>query len=334
MKKKLESFESFNPMDELKASIEKNINETEVTKNKLNSLESSAISNNPLIYKIDKLEKIANFEKIRLSPWDILFEEWDIDNNLYIIKSWHLSIEKYTTVEKTNKKQLAVLKRWDFLWEWALKNSKPKEVRVVCLKESEVLSIEAKSGFQEFIKNHPEEWLEILTHIIETTNARLLEANKIISANHELNNTINSIDEYNYKNIFFIVDKIKSIIDCEYILYFEKHKVLENFLTLKYDSRLPWKMQDKVFEKKWAFLDLQEVYSEAWVDEKDYLIFHKVGIWKEVLWYLLLWRERRMFRDNEKKLVSSTASSLAWVIKQFIHKQEDRDKVYISEMNK
>jgi hypothetical protein len=51
------------------------------------------------------------------------------------------------------------------------------------------------------------------------------------------------------RNIFHLIDRIKSIVDVDYILYFEKHQIMENFITLKYDSRQPNKMQDKVFER-------------------------------------------------------------------------------------
>jgi len=47
-----------------------------------------------------------------------------------------------------------------------------------------------------------------------------------------------------------ILEKVKAILDVDYILYFEKNKVLENFLTLRYDSRTPNKMLDLTFEKK------------------------------------------------------------------------------------
>ena len=65
----------------------------------------------------------------------------------------------------------------------------------------------------------------------------------------KIEKAINSMKEITPRNIFHLIDRIKSIVDVDYILYFEKHQIMENFLTLKYDSRQPNKMQDKVFER-------------------------------------------------------------------------------------
>jgi len=329
--KKIKIFDNFNPLDNFKESIKKSLPKKEV--NNLKSLKENSIENNPLIKNIDKFESLPNFKIVKLKKWELLFDEWDIDNNIYIIKSWNLLVEKYTTVEKKNKKSLATLWVGDFLGEWSLKKSSPKEVSVKSLNNCELLSIDAKIWFIDFIKKYPQEWLEILTHIIDTTNKRLLEANKVISANYELNNTIASIDKINYKNIFYIIEKIKSIIDSEYILYFEKHKIMNNFIILKYDSRNPWKMQDMVFEKTWPILDIEKIYNEIWIDKKDYIIHNKVSIWSEILGYLILGREKKVFTDSEKKLVSTTATTLAWVVKQFINEKEQKDKISIDEIN-
>jgi ABC-type multidrug transport system fused ATPase/permease subunit len=50
---------------------------------------------------------------------------------------------------------------------------------------------------------------------------------------------INTIKEVDTKTILGIFERIKNIVDSDYILYFEKHIVMENILTLKYDSRKP-----------------------------------------------------------------------------------------------
>ena len=28
------------------------------------------------------------FDRVNLKKWEVLFNEWDIDNNLYIVKRW------------------------------------------------------------------------------------------------------------------------------------------------------------------------------------------------------------------------------------------------------
>lgn len=54
---------------------------------------------------IEILENSWFFKKIYLEKKDIVFDEWDNNNNIYIVLAWELKIEKYT-----NKKSQMKLK--------------------------------------------------------------------------------------------------------------------------------------------------------------------------------------------------------------------------------
>jgi len=58
---------------------------------------------------INSFEKCKYFKKVSLNEGQILFDEGAYDNNIYIIKSGKISIEKYTTIQKQDTKQLALL---------------------------------------------------------------------------------------------------------------------------------------------------------------------------------------------------------------------------------
>jgi hypothetical protein len=103
---------------------------------------------------------------------------------------------------------------------------------------------------KKFLEDNPSIGFELMKHIIVETNNRLNEVNRLFAANYELEKTINNLKSIDLKGIFMILEKIKAILDVDYILYFEKHPVLENFLTLRYDSRSPNKMLDQTFEKQ------------------------------------------------------------------------------------
>lgn len=301
----------------------------------IRNLKTDVLKQNSLLNYAEIFEKSPLFESRTINKWDFLFNEWDIDNNLYIIKSWLLSVEKYTTNEKVETKQLAILKTWDFLWEASLdKSSQKKEALIKALEKTEILSIDAKKDLKKFIEKNPSIWFELLKHIITETNKRLLESNKLITSNHEIEKAISSLKEINSKGIFNLIDKIKSIVDVDYILYFEKHQIMENFLTLKYDSRQPNKMQDKIFERSGYFLDLEELFINCDIKKEDKIIINKLSIWNEVFWYLILWREKRGFTGSDKKIFTSLANSLAWVIKKLFTDKENKDKIYINEMKK
>jgi hypothetical protein len=114
-------------------------------------------------------------------------------------------------------------------------------------------------------------------------------------------------------------------------LYFEKHTIMENFLTLRYDTRQSNKMLDLVFERKWYFLDLDELYEQANIKQEDRVVINKINIGDEVYWFLILWRESRTFSGSDKKIFISVANSLAWILKKFFADKESRDRLYIRE---
>lgn len=297
-------------------------------------LKKDANNQNILIKIIDILTKSPLFEEKKISKWQILFDEWDLDQNLYIVKSWILSIEKYTTNLREETKKLSTLKTGDFLGEWWLKWNSKKEVLVKALEDSNLLSIDLKNWLKKFIEENPTIWYEILKHIILTTNERLNESNKIITTNYEIEKTISLLDDINQKSIIQLIEKITHIADVDYILFLEKHTIMPDYLILKYDSRIPNKILDIVFEKKWYFIDLDELYLEANVNKDDFIVIQKLAIAKEDFWYLIFWREKRTFSWSDKKVFSSVWNSFAWIIKKFLHDREEKNRSYIKEQQK
>lgn len=298
-------------------------------------LQTDVVRQNSLLHYCDIFENSPLFEKKIIQKWSLLFDEWSQDNNLYIIKKWLLSVEKYTSQDKVETKQLAILKSWDFLWEASLsKNSGKKEALIKALETSEILQIDGQNDVKKFIEENPSVWYDFLRHIILETNERLLEANKLITSHYEIEKAINSMKEITPRNIFGLIDRIRSIVDVDYILYFEKHQIMENFLTLKYDSRQPNKMQDKIFERSGYFLNLDELFEECNINSEDKIVINKLSIWNEIFWYLIFWREKRAFNGSDKKTFSSLSNSLAWVIKKLFTDKENRNKMYVEEMKK
>ncbi len=302
-------------------------------KQDIKNLKKDVEKQNSLLNYLSDFEKSPLFERKSIKSWEILFDEWAIDNNLYIIKSWILSVEKYTSTDRIGTKQLAILKTWDFLWEAGLdKNNLKKENLIKALENTEVLAIDGKNDLKKFIEESPSLWYEILKHIITQTNKRLQEANKLITNNYEIEKEINNLKTIDQKSIFWLIDKSQKIVWVDYILYFEKHQIMENFLILKYDSRQPNKMQDKIFEKTWNFLDLDELYKECEIKKEDNVVISKLSIWEEIFWYLVFVREKNWFSWSDKKIFSSFSNSLVWVIKKLFTDKEIRDKIYINEM--
>jgi len=295
-------------------------------------LKKDVNNNNFLIKNLENFEKSPFFEVKNILSWQNLFDQWDIDNNLYIIKSWLLSVEKYTTNKREDTKQLAKLKIWDFLWEWSISwKTQKKEVLIKALQDTVLISINSENWLKKFIEENPSLWYELLKHIILITNERLIDSNKLITSSYEIEKTISNMTEINYKSIFILLDNIKDILDIDYILFFEKHTIMLDYLIFRYDSRQPNKIQNKIFEKKWYFLDLDELYEWCNIAKDDFVIIQKLSIWNEVFWNIIFWREKRTFSWSDKKVFSSFINSFSWLIRKFFSDMEEKNKNYIKE---
>jgi len=197
---------------------------------------------------IQKLENSWYFETLELNAWELLFDEWEIDNNLYIIKFWELLIEKYTNNERNKTKKLATLKNNAIFWEWSINNSDPKQVKIVAKSDTILLKIDATNKLEEYIWEFTKDWIELLSQIIEITNKRLLEANYLVTSNYSISKEISELNEFNNKNLFKIIKDFEKTIDANYIIFLEKNPILENYLSLKFDSRIENKMQNLTIE--------------------------------------------------------------------------------------
>ena len=276
---------------------------------------------------IEFLENSWFFQIKTLEAWEVLFDEWDIDNNLYIIKEWELSIEKYTTTDRTETKILAKLWNSEIFWEWSLWDSAPKQVRIKATKKTTLLEIEAKNSFEEFLLKHTKKWVDLLSSIIYISNKRLLEANFLITSSYKINKHISEINEFNNKNLFEILDELEKTINWKYVLYLEKNPVLENILILKYDSRHKWKMQENIIDLWDGILDMDDLRKD-WIKLSKHNLIEELKNRNEIIWYLVIWDDKKVFDEWQKKSIWAISVSIAWYIKQKQYFDENKNKEY------
>ncbi len=264
------------------------------------------------------------FHEKWLEKWEILFDEWDIDDNIYIVLAWEFTVEKYTTVKKNETKVLAHLKKDDIFGEAALNSSEPKYASIKAKRKSLVIYINAKEWLADFSKKYPEEWMELLKYIIYLSNQRLNNSNFLITANYKISQEIIKLEEINNKSIFWLLDKIEDIIHVNHILFLEKNPVMENYLTIKYDSRKKWKMLSEIIEITDNKLELLELKLSDFNHYKQ-----ELSIWDDSLWFLIYFRKWIDFSDNDKKILTSISTWISWIIKEKILIEEQRDKEYM-----
>ncbi|MDD4151367.1 MAG: cyclic nucleotide-binding domain-containing protein [Candidatus Gracilibacteria bacterium] len=318
---------NINIFDELKTEVGKNLDKKELNKKKLSILKDAIInkSDNFILKNIDFFEKNKLFQEKQLKKGEILFDEGRVDTNLYIIKSGRLSVQKYTDTKKTNSKELAILQTGDFFGEGNFKNDLAKKTKIVALENSNVLSIEGQKDLKNFIRENPEIGTELLFHIIDKTNNRLNETNAQIAINYEIDTTIRELKEINQNSLINLIDKIKSLINADYVVFIEKHNIVKNYFTIKYDSRIIGKFLNIGIESENGIFNLANLYKTANIDEKDEITINKINIGGDDLGFLIIGREFRTFSNNEKIISKSIANSLSGIIKQINLNKEEKE---------
>ncbi len=279
---------------------------------------------------IEFLKKSWYFEEIKIKNWEYLFNEWEKGDWLYIIISWKISIEKNIIKNnKEKKRKLSTLLIFDILWESALNwHIKEKEVSALALSDTTLLKISWNKKIEKFFKTFPEESIDLLKHIIYIWNKRLLKANREITATYEINKSISEIENIDFKNIFKIIEKIKDLIWCSYILYFEKSAAFTDYFILRYDTRTEWKMQDEIIEIKKDDLEIK-ILKESNFKLDSFNLINKLNIWTVNLWFLVVWRKNNIFSESEKNMLVSMWNSLSGIIKQKSIIQEEKNKNFM-----
>jgi len=261
------------------------------------------------------------FKEKNLIKWDILFDEWEMDKNIYIVVTWELKVEKYTTIKKEDTKLLNNLNEWEVFWEAALNNNLPKQVKITAKKDTQLLYIDAKEWVAELFEKKPKQWLALLKYIIFLSNQRLLKSNYLLTTSYKINSEIQNLEKISNKEIFILIDELKDITDVEYILYYEHNNIIEDYLSFRYDTREKWKIHSKVIEVK-----------DFHIIEKDTFTFKQsLSIWSANMWYLVFCRNDKDFDDNDKKALTNSSTAIAGVIKQKQLIDEQKNMEYIND---
>lgn len=263
------------------------------------------------------------FKSKSLKTWEILFDEWEIDKNIYVVEKGKVKVEKYFSSEKKEKKLLAVLWKNSIFWEGSIFNNHPKEVVISAIWETKLYFINSKD-FRNFVKENTEIAVDFLSQIINLSNKRLLEANFLLTSNYKISKMISEEIEFSNKNLFDIIDEFCSIIKAKYIIYVEINQVLENYATVSYDSRIQWKLLDKVVELKNSKIDLENLKEfEVW--EKNMILELKNG--NKIIWFFIIWEDEKVeFSESQKKSINSIWVLLAGFIKQKQYFQNEKNK--------
>ncbi|RKW23935.1 cyclic nucleotide-binding domain-containing protein [Candidatus Gracilibacteria bacterium] len=263
------------------------------------------------------------FKSKSLKTGEILFDEGEIDKNIYVVEKGKVKVEKYFSSEKKEKKLLAVLGKNSIFGEGSIFNNHPKEVVISAIGETKLYFIKSKD-FRNFVKENTEIAVDFLSQIINLSNKRLLEANFLLTSNYKISKMISEEIEFSNKNLFDIIDEFCSIIKAKYIIYVEINQVLENYATVSYDSRIQGKLLDKVVELKNSKIDLENL-KEFEVGEKNMILELKNG--NKIIGFFIIGEDEKVeFSESQKKSINSIGVLLAGFIKQKQYFQNEKNK--------
>ena len=275
---------------------------------------------------INKLKETWYFKEVNLEKWDVLFKEWDIDDNIYIVLLGELSVEKFTTKNQDETKILGYLWKDDVFWEAALNTNWPKQVNIIAKSKTSLIYINAHKLVNIFAVTHRDDAFNLLRYIIHLSNKRLSDSNSLITSTYKISKEISKLEEISNKTIFYIIEKMKETLNIDDILYYEVNPIMQDYITQKYDTRKPWKLLNLITEVADNELELLN-YRTEWY----HTFRQELSIWSADVWYLVFLKEWQKFSESDKKVFATTSGSIAWLIKQKQFLDEERDKEFMIE---
>jgi CRP-like cAMP-binding protein len=277
---------------------------------------------------LENLKSSGYFNTISLKKWDVLFKQWDINQNLYLVYDGELSVQKEISLQKWEFKTLWLLGIGNIVWEAALSNNKPKEVKISANRETILLSIEWKKAFPKFVSAFPKDGYSLLITIIDIANTRLLKANSELTANYEVNIAISKIRDISMSSIYKLLLIFESIIWVDQIMYFEKNLVMDEYYKLRYDSKNKKCLRNTIIKFPNETLNFK-ILKEEKVEICKYKRYIKLSLWRESYWFILIGRDKKDFHENEEKLLINTAASFVAIIHQKRILDDKKNKNYV-----
>jgi len=154
-------------------------------------------------FKPDEIEKFRSvIEKMSLKDGDVLFNEGDPGDALYIIQGGAIRIYKTIDAGTGEEKSLALLDAGTYMGEMSLMDGTPRSASARAEGDSVVLRI-TRTNFINLIKGYPQaairlfvSFMNVLSERLRNTNDELVvlyEVGKIISAAPPVNETLGGI---------------------------------------------------------------------------------------------------------------------------------------------
>jgi CRP/FNR family transcriptional regulator, cyclic AMP receptor protein len=126
-----------------------------------------------------ELEVLAELSKLRrYAPGDIVFEEGDLGDSLYVIVVGQLDVVK--RVDPSGERLLATLKDRDFFGEMSLVDKEYRSATVRAKSEAQLLQLSAEN-LVAFRRTYKDGFAFLLINIARVLSGRLRETNQLLA---------------------------------------------------------------------------------------------------------------------------------------------------------
>jgi len=126
-----------------------------------------------------ELEVLGELSKLRrYAPGDIVFEEGDLGDSLYVIVSGQFDVVK--RVEPSGERLLATLKDRDFFGEMSLVDKEYRSATVRARSDAQLLQLSAENLIA-FRRTYKDGFAFLLINIARVLSGRLRETNQLLA---------------------------------------------------------------------------------------------------------------------------------------------------------
>ncbi|HOJ86741.1 MAG TPA: cyclic nucleotide-binding domain-containing protein [Elusimicrobiales bacterium] len=237
------------------------------------------------IYDLIKDAKIKDlFSEKTYKEGEIIFDEGEESDSLYIIDKGDVIIEKAINKEKTEFKDIAIISEGNFLGEIAMFEKTRRTARARAIADIKVYEIK-RENFFEIIKRDEEIAVKIFSTIIKTLSLRLAHTSKELTLLYDISKHLS--EEYNDEKEF-----LSSLID-EISMYFPEWGI-EGYFYNQFNLEFE---KIKELNKNYNFdLKISDYKDSLWLDDNKYLMQVKV---KQSLMASILFASPKRLTRNE-----------------------------------
>jgi CRP-like cAMP-binding protein len=254
----------------------------------------------------------------KYSSNDIIFDEGEKSNSLFIIEKGDVIIQKAINKEKTEFKDLAIISDNNILGEMGMFENSPRSARAKAL--SNVVAFEiTKENFFEIMKNNPEISFNIFSFIVRTLSHRISHTSKELTLLYDISKTliIETIDEKEF---------IKSLID-EIYLYFDNWKIEGYIYNIFNDEFEKIKELDKNLNSD---IKIEEYNNSLWIDNRKYIMPLKI---KEKVLAVILFISKNELTKQEINDFSTIFNTIYFIASSGIEKiYRAKDEYYYKKL--